>query len=98
MRSLESGLLTVYGVGSSIVHAPDESLAALWECERLGLLHPRVGFADDGRGFDHSQTHQQGRTFGLRSMEARAAAMGARFEVDSKPGHGTVVTVRVPMA
>jgi len=50
--------------------------------------------SDNGRGFDHSQTHQRGRTFGLRSMETRAAAMGAHFEVNSGRGRGTVVTVR----
>lgn len=46
MRALEVGTLTVYGVGSSIVHAPEETLAALWEGERLGLFHPRFGAAD----------------------------------------------------
>jgi len=45
-RPLEVGTLTVYGVGSSIVHTPDEAIAALWECQRLGLFHPRFGAAD----------------------------------------------------
>jgi hypothetical protein len=45
-RPLEVGTATVYGVGSSIVHTPAEALAALWESQRLGLLHPRFGFAD----------------------------------------------------
>jgi hypothetical protein len=45
-RPLEVGTLTVYGAGSSIVHDPDAAIAALWECQRLELLHPRFGFAD----------------------------------------------------
>ncbi len=45
-RGLETGTLTVYGAGSSILHAPRETIESLWECQRLGLLHPRVGFAD----------------------------------------------------
>jgi hypothetical protein len=45
-RPLEVGTLTVYGVGSSILHATDETVAALWECQRLGLFHPRFGAAD----------------------------------------------------
>ncbi len=45
-RPLEVGTLTVYGVGSSIVHDPEAAVAGLWECQRLGLLHPRFSFAD----------------------------------------------------
>ena len=45
-RPLELGTVTVYGVGSSIVHVPDEAVPGLWESQRLGLLHPRFGFAD----------------------------------------------------
>jgi hypothetical protein len=46
LRPLETGTVTVYGAGSSIVHAPAEAIAALAESQRLGLLHPRFGFAD----------------------------------------------------
>jgi hypothetical protein len=45
-RPLDVGTLTVYGAGSSIVHTPDEAITALWECQRLGLFHPRFGAAD----------------------------------------------------
>lgn len=45
-RSLEVGTLTVYGVASSILHTPEDAVAALWESQRLGLFHPRFGFAD----------------------------------------------------
>ncbi|MBI3467437.1 MAG: hypothetical protein HY000_30885 [Planctomycetes bacterium] len=45
-RPLEAGTVTVYGAGSSVVHAPVETIDALWESQMLGLLHPRFGFAD----------------------------------------------------
>lgn len=45
-RPLEAGTVTVYATGSSIVHEPDAAVAGLWECQRLGLLHPRFGLAD----------------------------------------------------
>jgi len=46
LRPLADGTSTVYGAGSAIVHAPEESIAALWESTHLGLLHSRIGFAD----------------------------------------------------
>ena len=54
LHPLDSGVLTVYGVGSSMVHAPTEALSALWAAARLDLnqdgkpdlFHPRFGFAD----------------------------------------------------
>lgn len=49
---------------------------------------------DDGLGFDLNQTRQQG-GFGLRSMEERAARLGAGLKVESKEGHGTKIVVEV---
>jgi len=54
VRPLDTGVLTVYAVGSSMLHAPAEALSALWSAARLDLnqdgrpdlFHPRFGFAD----------------------------------------------------
>ncbi len=55
----------------------------------------RVTIEDDGRGFDLERISvKQG--FGLRSMRGRAEAVGGLFEVNSTPGKGTRVIVRVP--
>lgn len=43
---LEDGTAAIYAAGSAILHQTDMALAALWEAQRLGLLHPRFGFAD----------------------------------------------------
>jgi two-component system CheB/CheR fusion protein len=54
---------------------------------------------DDGRGFDIEQTNVPGtgRGLGLVGMRERAALVGGAVEVESKPGGGTTVFVRVPV-
>ena len=52
---------------------------------------------DDGRGFDTAATADDGRrSFGLRFMRERAALIGARFDVRSRPDGGTVVGLAIP--
>ncbi|MGH9195000.1 MAG: sensor histidine kinase, partial [Acidimicrobiia bacterium] len=51
--------------------------------------------ADDGSGFDPS-SRSEGQ--GLSSMRRRAERLGATFEVSSRPGGGTIVRVKVPVA
>ena len=52
---------------------------------------------DDGRGFDVSARHGDGRPrFGLQTMSERAGAIGGVLSIDSTPGEGTTVTVRWP--
>lgn len=54
--------------------------------------------SDNGRGFDLDQAPKDSRPrFGLSTMRERAEAMHASFEVDSKPGSGTRILVRIPM-
>ena len=52
-----------------------------------------VSVEDDGHGFD--TTHVKG--LGLLGMEERAAQLGGTSRVRSVPGHGTVVTVELPL-
>jgi PAS domain S-box-containing protein len=54
-----------------------------------------IEVADDGRGFD--TTAAQGGV-GLSAMRERVEAVGGEIEVSSRPGEGTKVTVRVPLA
>lgn len=54
---------------------------------------------DDGCGFDpHEERRGELPRFGLAIMHERAEAIGAEFAVDSSPGAGTRVFVRVPSA
>ncbi|MBI4495068.1 MAG: GAF domain-containing sensor histidine kinase [Chloroflexi bacterium] len=53
--------------------------------------------ADDGVGFDPAALGRGAfPRFGLSTMRERAEAVGGRLEIDSAPGRGTRVTVRVP--
>lgn len=50
---------------------------------------------DDGRGFDPTTVGAE--RFGLRGLRERAALMGGRLRLDTAPGQGTRVLVRVPL-
>jgi len=49
---------------------------------------------DDGSGFDPEKT----RGLGMLGMEERVRQLGGRFEVQSAPGKGTVLKVKLPIA
>ena len=53
----------------------------------------RIG--DDGRGFDTSASFPG--HLGLRSMRERTAAVGADLAIDSVPGGGTLICVRLSL-
>ncbi|HEX8993267.1 MAG TPA: ATP-binding protein [Anaerolineales bacterium] len=55
-----------------------------------------VSVEDDGRGFDPSQPEPNGH-FGLQIMQARAAHIGGRLEIESRPGGGTRVILTWPI-
>jgi len=50
---------------------------------------------DDGKGFDPAQDFPG--HLGQRSMRERSEAIGARLTVESAPGQGTRVRVRLPL-
>jgi two-component system, NarL family, sensor histidine kinase DegS len=54
---------------------------------------------DDGPGFDpRSVARRAGSTnWGLTSMRERAELIGARFAVASRPGHGTEISLELPL-
>jgi protein-histidine pros-kinase len=62
-------------------------------CEERGFLAAEV--VDDGRGFD-PDTALSGT--GLSAMQERVFEVGGDLDIQSAPGKGTKVLVRVPMA
>ncbi len=65
---------------------------------RIVIRHGRVSLrvADNGRGFD---VHEIGPdSFGLLSMRERAAIVGGRLDIRSRPGDGTTVSLTAPAA
>lgn len=58
----------------------------------------RLEVADDGVGFDAQDVHPAADGgFGLTTMRARADALHGTLTVESAPGRGTVVAVRLPL-
>lgn len=52
--------------------------------------------ADDGVGFDLVRAARRPQSVGLLSMRERAELIGGTLQVQSAPGQGTTVTVRIP--
>jgi PAS domain S-box-containing protein len=85
-----------------IVHEALSNVRKHAEATRVSLRvsmqerHVLIEVMDNGRGFDMtpemSQVHR-----GLRNMAARAGDAGCELDVQSKPGEGTCVTIRVPV-
>jgi signal transduction histidine kinase len=53
----------------------------------------RLSVQDDGKGFDPSQE----RGLGILGMQERVMRLGGAFEVDSRPGRGTIITFSLPL-
>jgi len=53
---------------------------------------------DDGTGFDPAgnSTGENGH-FGIVGMRERVEQLGGSFRLDTRPGGGTVVVVRIPL-
>ena len=74
-------------------------------CSRIGVtLEARDGelygeVEDDGEGFDTESQEEATPSWGvgLRSMRERAEMLGGSLRVDSEPGEGTRVDLRVPL-
>jgi len=60
---------------------------------RTGAGDVTLTVRDDGCGFD-AAAHARGT--GLRGMHERAVLIGASMDVESRPGHGTTVRLRLP--
>jgi len=60
-----------------------------------------VSIEDNGKGFDPngvSRNWGQSEKFGLSGMKERAKLFGGSLDVDTAPGEGTKITVRIPVA
>lgn len=77
---------------NSLRHAhADEALVRIeWLEDRL-----RVTIIDNGSGFDPERANRAA-SLGLLSMQERAAAIGATFEIVSRPGAGTAIVLERP--
>jgi signal transduction histidine kinase len=57
-----------------------------------------ITISDEGRGFEPDGLRpERDLSFGLTSMRERAAAIGAEFDLNTRPGVGTTLTIRLPL-
>ncbi|GFN33348.1 sensor histidine kinase [Paenibacillus xylaniclasticus] len=54
----------------------------------------QLTFVDDGVGFDVEERKHS--SYGLLTMEERVHEMGGSFEIESKPGSGTMIEIWIP--
>jgi signal transduction histidine kinase len=57
----------------------------------------RLRVEDDGVGFHVEQALEKRGSFGMAGMKERVALAGGEFQVESRPGHGTRVTISLPV-
>lgn len=82
---------------SNVVRHAEATHASVRLARQAGVVTATV--EDDGRGFDVAAVMAgERRGLGLFGMQERAAYLGGRVEVESRPGHGTRVRAEVPTA
>ena len=78
-------------LGNALHHAKAGSVAIVWEMDEGQLV---LAVEDDGVGFDIKKARSACTGMGLMVMRSRANAIGAVFDIQSRPGKGTWVQVR----
>ncbi|MEO8572786.1 MAG: chemotaxis protein CheB [Pyrinomonadaceae bacterium] len=79
-----------------IKHAGASSVSIVVEKRRDDIV---LVIEDDGKGFEAGElkpSGESGRGLGLIGMHERAALIGGAIEIESGPGKGTTIFVRVP--
>ena len=87
-------------IQESLANARKHSGATLTEVKlRQDGQHIVASIRDDGSGFDPSKRSRAAfPRFGLAIMRERAESIGGTLEIDTTPGEGTRVKIRVPTA
>ena len=82
---------------SNIIRHAKSTRISITLIEQDGVV--RLDIADDGVGFDPERAEPiEGRGLGLLGLMERAAIIGGVARVESSPGEGTRVSVRIPIA
>ncbi|MBI3522652.1 MAG: GAF domain-containing protein [Chloroflexi bacterium] len=96
--SVEAGAFTVLReAANNAVKTGRAANVAIDLYEDDGFVHALV--EDDGTGFDVASTlarYAERGSLGLLQMRESARLIGARLTIDSSPGHGTRILLRIP--
>lgn len=68
-----------------------------WIRLKAGAQEAELEVGDDGTGFDPVEISRRG-SLGLLGITERAALLGGRAAIESSPGRGTRIRVRLPLA
>jgi signal transduction histidine kinase len=79
-------------VSNAVRHARPHSVRITMSDEPA---HWTLAVADDGVGMEQSPELSARQGFGLSSMRQRAGAIGGEWQIESEPGRGTRVSVRM---
>lgn len=92
----EIGLLRIVelALGNIARHAAAGTVTVTFEQDADVVV---ITVRDDGRGFDRTALTSR-HALGLVDLESRAAALGGSLDIETAPGQGTTVSVRVPVA
>jgi signal transduction histidine kinase len=87
-------------LGNAIRHGRAGEISVVLDV-RDGFLN--VVVADDGVGFNvqvetGGRSGQEGRGLGLLGMQERVSSWGGEVKIESEPGRGTRLSIRVPLA
>ena len=85
-------------IGNILEHSEAKNALVKLDCHENECV---LYIEDDGKGFDVSKLTRvdpSGRGAGLFTIKERVSLVGGRCRVDSRPGRGTKVTVKVPLA
>ena len=96
---------------TTLLRAAQASLANVWVHAKAGTAVVTLSFLgsevamdiyDDGAGFDPSAVsgpagRPDGSGYGLKSLQERVAALAGSLDIESAPGEGTVVAIRLPL-
>jgi signal transduction histidine kinase len=80
-------------IGNALAHAAPATVRVRLDLRADAI---RLEVSDDGCGFDLTEVLRVSSRLGLTSMRERAAALGGNLWVDTAPGAGTRVVLKVP--
>src|SRR5713226_601714 len=97
-RTIETTLYRIVqeALTNAVKHAKAKNLWIRAWRENLLLC---CAIRDDGGGFNSSQGHAAPcrKGLGLIAMQERVSAIGGTLQIQSSPGHGTVLSIRLPL-
>ena len=94
----ETNLYRIAQESLNNVHKHAKAKAVEISLDRRGAETIVLIIEDDGQGFDPQDKMNRSKGIGLIGMRERAALIGGTLEIESAPGKGTTVFVRVPAA